>query len=119
MSPHSELTAVCFVCGQVLDAKGKGACTKHASICGGGCGIFFILQDCVGLALHREKAAYINSPYVDSHGECPQYRGRPLNIDKSRYEFLHSLWSGHMLREYVISERLRDARSAHILSNYY
>ena len=53
MSPHSELTAVCLVCGQVLDAKGKGACTKHASICGGGCGIFFILQDCVGLALHR------------------------------------------------------------------
>eukprot|EP00553_Chaetoceros_curvisetus_P001174 CAMPEP_0204617540 /NCGR_PEP_ID=MMETSP0717-20131115/4492_1 /ASSEMBLY_ACC=CAM_ASM_000666 /TAXON_ID=230516 /ORGANISM="Chaetoceros curvisetus" /LENGTH=467 /DNA_ID=CAMNT_0051631099 /DNA_START=70 /DNA_END=1470 /DNA_ORIENTATION=+ len=92
MSPHSEVTAVCLVCGEVLDAGGKGECTKHAHICGGGSGIFFLLQECIGLALNKERAAYIPSPYVDSHGETPQYRGRPLNMDISRYEHLHELW---------------------------
>ena len=119
MLPDSELTAVCFVCGQVFDAGGKGECTRHASKCGGGCGIFFLLQDCICLAMHKEKAAYITSPYVDSHGETPQYRGRPLNMDESRYEFLHELWSGHMLREHVIAERSRSTRNLLIASNFY
>ncbi len=119
MSPNSEVTAVCLVCGEVLDAGGKGECTKHAHICGGGCGIFFLLQECIGLALNKERAAYIPSPYVDSHGETPQYRGRPLNMDTSRYEHLHELWSGHMLREFVIAERLKSPRNMLITPNFY
>jgi len=102
--PDSELTAVCLVCGEVLVA-GTGLCTKHAFECGGGCGIFFLLQDCIGLILHKEKAAYVHSPYVDSHGETPQYRGKRLNLELSRYNILHELWCGHMLRQEVISER--------------
>lgn len=102
--PDSELTAVCLICGEVLDA-GKGLCTKHGFECGGGCGIFFLLQDCIGLILHKEKAAYVHSPYVDSHGETPQYRGKRLNLELSRYNILHELWRGHMLRQEVISER--------------
>jgi len=102
--PDSELTAVCLVCGEVLDA-GKGLCTKHGFECGGGSGIFFLLQDCIGLILHKEKAAYVHSPYVDSHGETPQYRGKRLNLELSRYNILRELWCGHMLRQEVISER--------------
>jgi len=114
--PDSEVTAVCLVCGEVIDGKGKGRCTKHAFECGGGCGIFFLLQECVGLILHKEKAAYVHSPYVDSHGETPQYRGRPLNLDLSRYNILHKLWSGHLLRQEVISER---SKARHILPNNF
>lgn len=35
---------VCLVCGQVLDANGRGECTMHAKSCGCGVGIFFLLQ---------------------------------------------------------------------------
>lgn len=119
LSPESELTAVCFVCGQVLDASGKGECTRHTYQCGGGCGIFFLLQDCICLAIHKDKAAYLPSPYVDSHGETPQFRGRPLNIDSIRYDFLHELWSGHTLREHVIAERQKSTRNLLINSNFF
>mmetsp|Transcript_12443 Transcript_12443/g.23345 ORF Transcript_12443/g.23345 Transcript_12443/m.23345 type:complete len:2568 (-) Transcript_12443:2177-9880(-) len=119
MLPDCELTAVCFVCGEVLDAGGKGECTRHTLKCGAGCGLFFLLQDCICLGMHRDTAAFITSPYVDSHGETPQYRGRPLNMDESRYEFLHELWSGHLLREYVIAERSKSMRNIWIANNFY
>lgn len=36
--------AVCLVCGEVLDASGRGECTRHAAECGCGIGLFFLLQ---------------------------------------------------------------------------
>lgn len=103
--PDSEQTAVCLICGEVLNAGGKGECTKHSYKCGAGAGLFFLLQECTGLIMHNGKAAYIHSPYVDSHGETPQYRGRPLNLDMERYDLLHEVWSGHRIRQQVLSER--------------
>ena len=90
---------------QVLNADGKRECTKHALVCGGGCGIFFLLQKCCVLIVKNHSYAIIPSPYVDSHGETPHYRGRPLFIDLPRYDSLHELWSSHLTREKVISER--------------
>jgi hypothetical protein len=103
--PDSEQTAVCFICGEVLNAGGKGECTRHSFKCGAGTGMFFLLQDCAGLIMHNSKAAYIHSPYVDSHGETPQYRGRPLNLDLDRYDHLREVWSGHAVRQQVLAER--------------
>jgi len=117
LCPDSEQTALCLVCGQVLNAGGKGECTKHAYKCGGGSGIFFLLQECVSLIMHGVKAAYIHSPYVDSHGETPQYRGRPLNLDLDRYNILREMWSGHLVRERVISERASSRQV--IIANFY
>ena len=88
-----------------MNADGKGDCNKHALICGGGCGIFFLLQKCSILILRNNSAAIIPSPYVDSHGETPHYRGRPLFLDMSRYDSLQELWSSHLVRERVSSER--------------
>jgi len=105
LSPSSEQTALCLVCGEILNAAGKGECTDHAYKCGAGSGVFFLLQECVSLIVYGGKAAYIHSPYVDSHGETPQYRGRPLNLDMNRYGILQELWSGHLVREKVVSER--------------
>jgi hypothetical protein len=119
MMPDCDSIAVCLVCGEVLNAGGKGECTKHSQICGGGCGLYFLLQECICLAIHKDTAVYLTSPYVDSHGETPQYRGRPLNMDKSRYDFLHELWSGHQLRAHVIAERSRIPRHRMIASHYY
>jgi Proteolysis_6 C-terminal len=103
--PDSEQTAVCLVCGEVLNAGGKGECTRHSYKCGAGTGMFFLLQECGGLIMHNGKAAYIHSPYVDSHGETPQYRGRPLNLDLDRFDHLHEVWSGHSVRQQVLAER--------------
>jgi hypothetical protein len=103
--PESEQTAVCLICGEVLNAGGKGECTRHSYKCGAGTGMFFLLQECTGLIMHNGKAAYIHSPYVDSHGETPQYRGRPLNLDLDRYAHLHEVWSGHTIRQQVLAER--------------
>ena len=102
---------------QVLDANGKGECTKHAFECGAGAGIFFLVQECTGLIIHGQKAAYIVSPYVDSYGETPQYRGRPLDLDLNRYRILQSLWAGHGVRERVVAER---TNTRHVLiPNFY
>ena len=49
LCPDFEQTGLCMVCGSVLNAAGKGECTKHAQKCGGGAGIFFLLQECTGL----------------------------------------------------------------------
>lgn len=103
--PECEQTAVCLVCGEVLDAGGKGECTLHSYKCSAGAGMFFLLQECSGLIMHKNKAAYIHSPYVDSHGETPQYRGRPLNLDLERYEHLREVWFSHGVRQKVVSER--------------
>jgi len=116
--PTCDQCAFCFLCGQVLNAGGAGECTRHAYICGGGAGIFFLLQECVSLIIYREKAAYFHSPYVDSHGETHMSRGRPLNIDMDRYETLRGLYCGHLLRQQVISERSKSTRQT-IISNYY
>jgi hypothetical protein len=110
--PDSEHTAVCLICGEVLNAGGKGECTRHSYKCGAGTGMFFLLQDCTGLIMHNGKAAYIHSPYVDNHGETPQYRGRPLNLDLDRYDHLHEVWSGHGIRQHVSAER---GTSRHII----
>ena len=115
--PDSEQTALCLVCGEILNAGGKGECTKHALKCGAGCGIFFLLQECLALIMHGGKAAYVHSPYVDAHGETPQYRGRPLNLDRERYDVLAELWNGHLIRERVIAERSTSRQV--IIANFY
>jgi hypothetical protein len=82
-----------------------------------GAGMFFLLQECSVLIMHKSKPAYMHSPYVDSHGETPQYRGRPLNLDLARYDHLREIWYGHTLRQHVIAER-GTARQV-ILPDFY
>ena len=115
--PDCEQTAVCLVCGEVLNASGKGECTRHSYKCGAGAGMFFLLQECSGLIMHKSKAAYIHSPYVDSHGETPQYRGRPLNLDLNRYDHLREIWYGHGVRQQVVAERATSRQV--ILPDFY
>ena len=117
--PDCEQTAVCLICGEVLNANGKGECTHHSYKCGAGAGLFFLLQECSGLVMHKSKAAYIHSPYVDNHGETPQYRGRPLNLDLVRYEHLREAWMGHGIRQMVVDERGSGHHRQVILNDFY
>jgi len=117
LMPDCEQTAVCLICGEVLSAEGKGQCTRHSYVCGAGTGIFFLLQSCTSLIMHKGKAAYAHCPYVDSHGETPQFRGRPLNLDRERYEHLREMWIGHSIRNQVLVER--SSSRPIITPNYY
>ncbi|CAN0029636.1 unnamed protein product, partial [Sphacelaria rigidula] len=93
---------VCLVCGQVLDANGRGECTMHAKSCGCGVGIFFLLQECTVLLIHGKMAAYFASPYVDAYGERHRSaRGRPLFLDERRYALVRGLWVKHLVAHEV------------------
>jgi Proteolysis_6 C-terminal len=115
LKPDADRTAVCLVCGEALDASGIGECTKHSYVCGAGTGIFFLLQDCVGLIMHRGEGSFIHSIYVDSHGETP--RGRPLYLDLARYDHLRDLWFGHGVRQRVLVER--ESTQQGVVTGFY
>ena len=115
---ESEHPAVCLVCGEVLDADGKGQCTKHAKTCGLGVGTFFLLQECSVLLIHGSRACYFASPYVDAHGERHgQFRGRPLFIDPSRLAVLRNLAAGHEVPSKVVHSRSTSRQV--IINSYY
>lgn len=114
----SENPAVCLVCGDVMCAGGKGACTRHAVHCGAGVGIFFLLQDCKLLFVHGPRACYFASPYVDTYGERHgQFRGRPLFLDRGRIEMVRKLWVTHAIADHVVQTRSTSRQI--IISGYY
>jgi hypothetical protein len=69
--------ALCLVCGTYVCAHtyccvsedGTGECNQHASVCGGGKGMFLLVKNCTVILLDGTKGCIINAPYVDSHGE--------------------------------------------------
>ncbi|CAB9520261.1 protein ligase UBR1 [Seminavis robusta] len=115
LKPDAERTAVCLVCGEALDASGKGECTQHSYKCGAGTGIFFLLQDCVGLIMQRGEGSFIHSIYVDSHGETP--RGRPLYLDLARYEHMREIYTGHAVKQRVLMER--ESTQQGVVTGFY
>ena len=83
-----DYPALCITCGSVIDASGKGLCTKHNADCPSGVGIYFLLQDCTILLLDGMRGTYYAAPYVDTHGEKHRsFRGKPLYIDEKRCVF--------------------------------
>lgn len=113
-----EYPALCLTCGIILDAGGKGECTRHVGLCGGDTGLYFLLQDCTVLLMFREKAAYYPAPFVDMHGEKHRhFRGKPLFIDEKRYEVLRKLWSSHTVAREIIQKRSTSNRV--IISGHY
>eukprot|EP00752_Nemacystus_decipiens_P017203 g15412.t1 len=111
--------AVCLVCGEVLDASGRGACTKHARDCGSGVGLLFLLQECAVLLIHGRRAAYFPSPYVDAYGERQRhtFRGRPLFLDQRRYDVVRGLWAKHIVAHEVVQNRSTSRQV--IITNHY
>ena len=126
-----EDPAICLACGSVLWAgkKGtadgtdtdhrRGACTKHALKCAGGLGVFFVVQRCSVLLVHKNRSAYSLSPYVDVHGEedIGLKRGRPLYLSPKRYDTLRDLWRSHRVPLEVA--RLRNSADRVIIDGYY
>lgn len=118
--------ALCLVCGQLLCGgstccrmEDVGECTLHARVCGGGVGVFLLLQSAQTLLLRGEFAAYFPSPYVDEHGEqdVELRRGKPLYLQPARYAALQEMWARHHVGREVT--RIRNTADRFIKSNYY
>lgn len=122
-SHSTSETAICLLTGKVIQSgssrnaysrahRKPGACTLHARECGSGIGIFFLLQKCTVLLLHNNKSAYSASLYVDDHGEEDPglRRGRPLFLQKERYQLLQDLWYQHKIPREVAQIRSTSDR---------
>eukprot|EP01065_Artemidia_motanka_P024004 TRINITY_DN28658_c0_g1_i1.p1 TRINITY_DN28658_c0_g1~~TRINITY_DN28658_c0_g1_i1.p1 ORF type:complete len:1232 (+),score=306.33 TRINITY_DN28658_c0_g1_i1:1455-5150(+) len=98
--------ALCLCCGSVMCFRGtrcttggKGACTDHAAVCGGGTSAFLLLRHAALLVVRRHRVSMLPAPYVDAHGEHDRNlgRGRPLRLHQDlwrRYRrlFAFCLW---------------------------
>jgi hypothetical protein len=64
--PDCEQTAFCLICGEVLNASGKGECTKHSYKCGAGtlCKIVIFGNDILRVFLSRFQLT--QSPFDSS-----------------------------------------------------
>lgn len=95
--------ALCLVCGALCccaescckDSQTRGECTQHTLVCGSRTGVFLLLRQTGILILSGSHACLYSSPYLDAHGEeDPSLkRGKPLFLDKNRYEALNLLWA--------------------------
>ncbi|QDZ25745.1 hypothetical protein A3770_18p82630 [Chloropicon primus] len=95
--------ALCLVCGQLVccaetcckDARGRGECTQHSLVCGARTGVFLLLRQTAILILSGSHTCIYSSPYLDAHGEEDPAlkRGKPLSLDKNRYEALNLMWA--------------------------
>eukprot|EP01034_Spumella_vulgaris_P031681 gene31681-39132_t len=113
-----EFPVLCLVCGEVMDAGGKGQCCAHTVVCGGESSIFFQLQDCSIMICHGPRCAILPAPYVDIYGENQHsYRGKPLRLDAKRYDTLSRLWSSHALVREVAAKRSNS--NSVIINGYY
>ncbi|KAJ2758012.1 E3 ubiquitin-protein ligase ubr1, partial [Coemansia nantahalensis] len=92
--------ALCLLCGGFVCAQsfcceedGVGECNMHMKTCGGTVGLYLLVKKCGLLLLHHDNGCFMSAPYLDQHGEVDLglRRGRPLYLNKTRYEELRRL----------------------------
>ncbi|KAJ1819361.1 E3 ubiquitin-protein ligase ubr1, partial [Coemansia sp. RSA 2598] len=92
--------ALCLLCGGFVCAQsfcceedGIGECNMHMRTCGGTVGVYLLVKKCGLLLLHHDNGCFMSAPYLDQHGEVDLglKRGRPLFINRSRYDEMKKL----------------------------
>merc|ERR1711916_397094 len=75
-----------------------GECTMHAHECGGGTGVYLMVQSSTVLViLDGKRDCLWGSFYLDAFGEedIDLKRGKPLFLDEQRYRALEHQWMTH------------------------
>lgn len=104
--------AICLICGTLVCSQSrccssfstnKGECNIHADLCGGGTGMFFLIKKCVLLVLFDGRGHFLNSPYLDLHGEVDPglRRGKPQFLNGQRYDEIKVMWVKHQIPSYI------------------
>lgn len=121
--------AICLACGSLVCAGskagggGRGECTRHAEQCGGGTGIFFLVQQRRTLLVWGCKAAYGGrelTPYLDAHREAPGMalgKSSPLYLDRASLAAIERLCLQHQIPRVVTS--LRNGAERVIRDSFY
>ncbi len=116
-----DTPVVCLHCGLICDASGKGECTRHASTCNVTNSVFFLIDDCKLLFMHKGRAVYYLAPYIDEYGERHErdrhFRAKPLYLDSNYYDSVQNLVAKHQIPREVHAKRSLSSRV--IILGYY
>lgn len=130
--PTLEDPAVCMVCGTLLNAGSRqnrvaahmaalspGDCTIHAEHCGGGVGVFFLVQKCCPLLIKGSRACYLPPIYLDQNGETSETlsQSKPMHLSRKRVRRLEELYVRHQLVRELF--RVRASSDKVIRQNWY
>lgn len=94
--------ALCLICAQMLCFKDRCCaqntvyeCVQHSRSCGGGTGLFLIVNSSIIVVIQGPRATAWGSIYLDEHGEEDHYlkRGRPLYLCEERLRLLQEEWT--------------------------
>ncbi|ORX91768.1 hypothetical protein K493DRAFT_339176 [Basidiobolus meristosporus CBS 931.73] len=105
-----EHPALCLLCGRILCYQSScctvdqlGECYRHMSNCGKTVGIFMLINQSIIALLHGTSGCVLDAPYLDVHGEVDPglTRGRPLFLNKRRYDELRRIWLSHTIPCYI------------------
>ncbi|XP_048246065.1 E3 ubiquitin-protein ligase UBR3-like [Haliotis rufescens] len=95
---------ICLMCGHFLCFRDNCCkegmvyeCVQHSITCGGGIGIFLLVNSSVIIVIRGPRATLWGSVFLDEHGEEDRdlKRGKPLYLSKERYELLQEQWLSH------------------------
>jgi len=101
--------AICLFCNRLVCVgstccsmpNSPGECNTHALECAGGEGIFLLVKQTLVLLIQAQakQGCLMSSLYLDDHKEedVGLKRGRPLFLDRTRYEQLRTLWLDHQM----------------------
>ena len=97
---------VCLMCGTFLCLRGQ--CCKrsstepfetvlHAQSCGGGTGVFLVVNSSTIVVIRGKRACIWGSFYLDAFGEEDKdlRRGKPLFLHPERFQLLEHQWQTH------------------------
>ncbi|KAI8980835.1 hypothetical protein BDB01DRAFT_187703 [Pilobolus umbonatus] len=102
--------ALCLFCGTFVCAQNfccsedeEGECNIHTLECGGEIGMFLSVKRCILILLHNGNGWFMNTPYLDPHGEVDQglRHGRPQYLSTKRYSEIRKLWLQHNVPIFV------------------
>ncbi|KAF4566585.1 hypothetical protein EYR36_012016 [Pleurotus pulmonarius] len=99
--------AICLLCGVTCcmqshcctdyEYNDRGECNMHTRDCGGVIGIYFLVKRCSLLYLYANNGTFVQSPYLDAHGEIDisMRRGRRQYLHHARWEDIRKTWLNH------------------------
>ncbi|KAJ8518930.1 hypothetical protein ONZ45_g4061 [Pleurotus djamor] len=99
--------AICLLCGTTccmqshcctdFDHNDRGECNMHTRECGGVIGLYFLVKRCSLLYLYANNGTFVQSPYLDAHGEIDpsMRRGRRQYLHHARWEEIRKTWFNH------------------------
>ncbi|KAF8653558.1 hypothetical protein AX16_003895 [Volvariella volvacea WC 439] len=110
--------AVCLICGVTccmqshccMDVDGdRGECNMHTRECGGTIGVYFLVRRCAVLYLNSNNGTFVQSPYLDAHGEVDMSmrRGRRQYLHHARWEDIRKIWLNHGI-PHVVARKLES-----------